>query len=281
LRHIKKKKNTKPKKKTKKHTMQAIIPKVDTGIEKYITLYNTAYQNAYEQVIQDLRSDKSARALIEPSDLMRIVAKTMTAVKDYELHTWQKKTLVVEIFKRIVDNMANIVEEEKQKIQKLFFPAINDIFDVVSGICKGHLFFYTKVQAPQPKRLGWKRRDVDVVPVPSVDVEGLIDEIYKSVRTMIVDKPFNINNLVAIGAIIMQVVDQYTNLTGPQKKDIVLQVAHNLVNEAPFDDEAKALVNLAVDTTLSAAIEFIIMAKNGEIEFVNKIEEKIKGCCAQ
>jgi hypothetical protein len=259
--------------------MQATIAKIETGIEHFIEHYSHVWNNTYVHLLEELKEDIQA-AELAPHKVLIVLTKAMTAVKDSTLHTWQKKNLVIDVVQKIIANMPNILAEEKHKIHTLFLPALGDIFDVITGACKGHLFFY-KPQ-PQKAKLGFRKRDAIAAPptiTVTVDITPLVDETYQAVRKMIADRAFTMNNLVSIGTIIMQVVDQYPNLKGQQKKDIVLQVAHNLVNEAPLDDAAKALINLAVDTTLNAAIEFIIMAKNGEIEFVNKIEEKLKGCC--
>lgn len=266
------------------------ITKIETGIEKRMQHYHDMLLGAYEQSLAEIKEDiKSSKHLVT------FVATAMKVVKNNDdLHATQRKNLIVDVIHKIIAAMP-VAHDEKQTIHNLFLPSLVDLIDVIEAAAKGHLIFRPKpAPVPAPRRLFrlklfggvviHAQRGLEDATTPSVavvvDVVPVVNDVYQSVKCMLLGKQINMASLISIGSLIMQVVDQYPQLSGAQKKQIVLQVAHNIVGETELDVATKQMINAAIDTTLDMAIEFIIKAKNGQIDVVNKIEASVKSCCA-
>ncbi len=268
--------------------------KVDTGIEKFMFNYHELFRNALDRILIELK-DK-----MHVDNLVHFVVVAMTVVKDIKnLHNWQRKDFVIDLIHKLVAALP-VSDEEKQRVQQSFLPMLDSLIDVFSGANKGHLIFYeppaTKSKKKKEKHifklklsknvtLTAQRDDVVAATIltqldEQLDTSVIVNEVYQLAKPMIQTKTFNLANLVGIGLLVMQLVDQYPQLTGAQKKQIVLLVVRNLLNETSLDALTKELLNRAIDTTLTAAIDVIIKAKNGEIEIVNQIIEKFNTCCA-
>lgn len=256
--------------------------KLDTGIEAFMHQYRDLFRSADESVLLNIKEDIRETS---SDKLVGLVVKVMQAVRDLELHAAQKKGMTTDMIVKLISAMP-IAAEEKHLIETSFLPVLSDLIDVLDGAARGHLIFH---QPPTQRRLFHLKLGKQVTIVapkesaaaPVVDVAPIVDEVYQSVKTALTTKSFTLANLISVGSLIMQVVDQYPDLTGDQKKQIVLQVAHNL-NETSLDEATKATLNFAIDSTLNAAIDFIISAKKGQIPLVNEIEAKVKAkCCGR
>jgi len=80
-------------------------------------------------------------------------------------------------------------------------------------------------------------------------------------------------NLIVIATELMQIVEKYKGLTGPQKKMLVINVIKKVVNSQIDSDETKNTLNTIIDLTLPVVIDNLISAMNGEIKF-NKENSK-------
>jgi hypothetical protein len=90
-------------------------------------------------------------------------------------------------------------------------------------------------------------------------------------------------NIILIATEIIQLVEKYKQLTGNQKKTIVISVVKKLVNSQFDTEEDKRAMNLIIDLTLPSVIDNLVNAINGNLKF-NK--EKVKSffkkyfCCS-
>jgi hypothetical protein len=115
----------------------------------------------------------------------------------------------------------------------------------------------------------------------NVLIDG-IEHLYCYIKT-VHDKKITPLNVVVIATELMQIVEKYNNLTGVQKKMLVINVIKKVVNNQVDSPEEKAAINLIIDVTLPIVIDNLVSAMNGTLTF-NKEKaisffKKIFFCC--
>lgn len=271
--------------------------KATDDFEAHMAKLHAIFLEASDRVIAELKDDiKSAE------NYAVFVVRAMQAVADADIHGDEKKRIVIDIVHKIVDSMP-ISEEARQQVKDTNYELTSDMIDLMIGAAKGYMYLKQKLEAAldaddsgcgcfgkktaaaaAPKAA---RDDPAAAGVPVsalFDVNLLVDEVYDTIKGMVRHQEITLVNIVTIGTTCMQVVEQYPQLTGYQKKQLVLRVLHNLIDEDPnLDPKTRATLKLAIDTTVSMAINFIVKAANGEIELLNKIvaavERKCGACC--
>ena len=74
---------------------------------------------------------------------------------------------------------------------------------------------------------------------------------------------------------LIQVVEKYKELTGNQKKMLVLDTLKKIINENVSDESEKQQLILFVNITIPIILDSIISAINGNMKFA---KDKISGC---
>ena len=90
----------------------------------------------------------------------------------------------------------------------------------------------------------------------------------------------NKKDMFAVLVQVMEIVEQYENKTGTEKKELALNVLKDLIKSAPIGDDDKALLEaLITDETMSDAIDVIVKVAKGEFEISKKAVKKgLKSC---
>ncbi len=90
-------------------------------------------------------------------------------------------------------------------------------------------------------------------------------------------------NIVVFATELMQIVEKYNGLTGPQKKMLVINVIKKLVNNQADSEETRVALNTIIDFTLPSVIDNLVDAINGNIKFnkekVQSFFKKYICCC--
>ena len=274
--------------------------KLSIAFEQHLEKYHTIFQEAYDRVMAEVKNE-----IKNTENFVLFVVRAMYAVKDADLHGLHKKEIVVDIVQKIVDCMP-IPLEEKTTLKARTLPTIEAIIDTLVYAAKGYMYLKhlgTEVEEAAEagcakcqtlcigrcrgcRRAAAPRSALRADPIDDdqLDLTGMVDEVYNVVKSMVRQRKITVANLVSIGSTIMQVVEEYPNLVGYQKKHIVLSVAHRLVDEIDDNDvdkTTKEIIKIAIDTTLDKTIDFIIKASRGEIEIINKIVESVEAACAK
>lgn len=262
--------------------MSVRIVRAITEFDQHLDALQKAFLVAREQVIQN--NDGAA-------DFVSCVIKCMQAVHASKLtmHDHEKNDMIVNLVKDIINNSTQMNEDQKKMFRDHAFPMIEDLISALSAASWGELYLKHKTQAAKVKRSG---RDVPAGPSTNgevaapvaplaVDIAGLVDDVYNTLKTILRMKEVTIVNIVSISTTTMQIIEQYPQLSGAQKKTTALLVLHRVVDGLDKDEETKAALNLAIDTIVSKAIDFVIAASRGEVQFINDIQEKISGCIAK
>ncbi len=108
-------------------------------------------------------------------------------------------------------------------------------------------------------------------------VDG-VEYLYNHLKTIHSDR-ITPMNVVLIATELIQLVEKYKELTGHQKKTLVIGVIKKLVNSQFNTEEDKKAMNLIIDFTLPTVIDNIVGAINGDLKFdKEKIKSAFAGC---
>lgn len=269
-------------------TIRAV--RVITAFDQRLDAMQHAFAVARDNVLAELKEDFN-----KPVNFIKFVVKCMQSLSQIdfvELHSFERDDMTVDLVQEVISSMS-ISEKEKQFLRENGIPMVHDIMSVLRASSKGYLYLKHKVDDAvaaagcKKKPVASRRlRDVSADPavpsVPSVpvDVNALVSDVYNTLETMLRVKQVTMANLISIGSTVMQIVEQYPQLPGDKKKVVALGVLHKVVASLSVSDENKALMDSIIDTTVSHAIDFIVMASRGEIAFVKELEAQIKGCVA-
>lgn len=256
------------------------IVRAITEFDQHLDSLQKAFLAARDQVTQ---SDAA-------TDFVSCVIKCMQAVNasKYAMHDHEKTDMIVNLVKDVIANSNQMNADQKKMFRDHAFPMIEDLITSLSAASWGEFYLKHKTL-----RVNAKGRDAPVAPTvtpvapvapaaeTAIDIGGLVDDVYNTLKTILRMKEVTIVNIVSISTTTMQIIEQYPQLSGAQKKTTALLVLHRVVDGLDKDEETKAALNLAIDTIVSKAIDFIIAASRGEVQFVNDIHEKVTGCIAK
>lgn len=99
----------------------------------------------------------------------------------------------------------------------------------------------------------------------NVLIDG-VESLYKHVKSIHNEK-ITALNIVYIATELMQLVQKYKDLTGAQKKLMVINVIKKLVNSQVDCPEDKMALLVIVDLTLPVVIDNLIRAMKGNFKF--------------
>lgn len=136
-----------------------------------------------------------------------------------------------------------------------------------------------------------KLNDNEIVPISlqtekvevnpeNVLIDG-VEYLYNHLKSIHSEK-ITPSNIVYVATELIQLVEKYKELTGHQKKTMVLSVVKKLVNSQFDTEDDKKTMNMIIDLTLPTVVDNLINAINGNLKFD---KEKIKSffkrffCC--
>lgn len=278
---------------------------ISQTLHEYNDMFNELYQDAKNKL-----KDKMSTV----HDFVSIVVQTMVVLCEQEsLHGYQKKEMVLDIAAKLIDD-AEATEQEKATLRHYVFYTLGNTIDLFIATAKGYLMLRKakqKVQVESTKclhRMHLKtlkkgnKRDVIVggggdettnettnemtndstntitMIVPPVDLQQLTDTVYDQLKSMIQNKTVNLSNIVNIASMAMQVIQQYTIVTGSQKKQVVMNVIGRLISEIPMAESDRAILQSVVNVTLDKTIDLIIGIANGDINIMKTIDDGVAWC---
>lgn len=261
--------------------------KATDAFEAHTKKLDAIFAEAYDRVLSELKGD-----IAVPGNYPVFIVRAMQAVADADIHGDEKKQIVIDIVNKLVENMP-ISDAERARVKATNYMLTNNLIDLMIGAAKGYLYLKTKVEeAVESSACSGCFSRTTAVPTaeatrstPTVvnahfDANVLVDEVYNIVKRMTRNKQISLINIVTFGTMVMQVVEEYPQLAGYQKKQLVLRVLHNLIDEdTAMDATERATLKLAIDTTVSLSIDFLVKVANGEIVLINKIVEAIERKC--
>ena len=100
-------------------------------------------------------------------------------------------------------------------------------------------------------------------------------ELYDYSKSILDTNKITTTNIIMIMNNLIQVVEKYKELTGNQKKMLVLDTLKKIINENVSDESEKQQLILFVNITIPIILDSIISAINGNMKFA---KDKISGC---
>ena len=111
--------------------------------------------------------------------------------------------------------------------------------------------------------------------------EEFIRKVYEDAKLALNGQPLDSSTLLSLSITIMEIVEKLPNLTGPEKKRVVIEVVKLMVDETELSEEDNAKVDVIIETVLPIAIDLIVAASRGSFS-LNSIRNKLKHifpCC--
>jgi hypothetical protein len=98
-----------------------------------------------------------------------------------------------------------------------------------------------------------------------------LEELYKYIKT-IHENRITTLNIILITSELIQIVEKYKNLTGSQKKMLVINVLKKIINEQVTSEEEKLALNLIINNVVPQTIDGFVDAINGVVKFTKNIK---------
>lgn len=270
------------------------------SITQTIHEYNDMFAELYQDTKNKLQDKMST-----VHDFVSIIVQTMVVLCEQEsLHGYQKKDLVIDIAAKLIDDI-EATEQEKATLRHYVFYTLGNTVDLFVATAKGYLMLQkakqkVKIESTKClkrihlKHLKQHKRDVELSNnestnnelsnnelsniAPPVDLQQLTDTVYDQLKSMIQNKTVNLSNIVNIASMAMQVIQQYTLVSGAQKKQVVMNVIGRLIAEIPMAESDRAILQSVVNVTLDKTIDLIIGIANGDINIMKTIDDGVAWC---
>ena len=94
-----------------------------------------------------------------------------------------------------------------------------------------------------------------------------IEQLVNYIKSTIGDEKINATNIIIISTNLMHIVEQYKDLTGYQKKMLILDAIKKTINENVIDHQERISLMMIVDMTLPQVLDTLVSAVNGNIKF--------------
>jgi hypothetical protein len=245
-----------------------------TAFDQRLDLIQHAFADALTEVLEELKDE-----IKESQNFVLFIVRCMQAVRRIkaDLPQYERDQLVVDLVKQVVDAMP-ITDEEKETIRTECFPTIEGILVVLNAASNGLLYLKQAEAKIKGSCFGKAGKTRDIASSPVVDTEALASDVFNTVQTVIRFRQLTISSIISIGSTVMQIVEQYPQLSGAQKKEVALSVLRRIVDTSNVSDDTRRVLQSVISTTLPMVIDFIVMAARGQIAFVNMVSAQVKGC---
>lgn len=93
----------------------------------------------------------------------------------------------------------------------------------------------------------------------------LVNQGYDAIQHLFKSGKFNIVTVTPAVAILMKLMETYPNLSGIEKKRLVIAVLQKAVDESDFSDEEKAISKLVIEQIVPDVIDLVVSAAKGNL----------------
>ena len=141
---------------------------------------------------------------------------------------------------------------------------VEEITKVVDEVCSS--------QVEDKKVLEINTELQAIIPITNVKPEPnafliKIEQMVNYIKSSIGDDKINATNIVIISTNLMLIVEQYKDLTGYQKKMLILDAIKKYINQNVSDAQERISLMIIVDMTLPQVLDTLVTAINGDIKF--------------
>mgnify|MGYP004001036451 CR=1 FL=1 len=110
-----------------------------------------------------------------------------------------------------------------------------------------------------------------------------VENLYEALKEILAGAKLNSSNIVTILVNLMQIVDKYPKLKGPQKKQVILAAFNMLIDDQNDNVEDAANLKLLVQMTLPSVIDTIVSIDTKQVQIKLKQAGKFifSLCCGK
>jgi hypothetical protein len=215
--------------------------------------------NDFFATIED-KGENFAELLVKAMEDVETWAKEMKG--KIVVHGIQKKEIVEALMRSFADKFR---EGKDVFVLQLDF-VMDKLIDIFVAASKGQLHLALEITKgcccvrapkPAPRKL---HKDVS-------EIDAMSAQVLAQVKQAIVGRTFTATTFITLVTLVMQSVEKVVELSGPEKKQVAINVIKQLVQEIPMSEADKTVVLTIIDTTLPKIIDFIVSAANGEFDF--------------
>ena len=211
---------------------------------------------------------------IDLSNIMLYLTRTIEVVEVLLIGDGEdKKNIVVKTILDLVEDNINIKDDEKEFINFM----LESLIETILKTSKKEISLTAKLNKKNKRKLNTNLSVGQIV-------ESLIDKCNTIIRTNQYNAENVIVNLPIIIGMVMSLVESYKELTGAEKKNVVIKVMNTLIKvkipkiiELEESDTKKLNLVLQIMPTI---IDILIEVANGKYN-INKLVSCLKGlfCC--
>jgi len=107
---------------------------------------------------------------------------------------------------------------------------------------------------------------VNVNPEPNLFLIK-IEQMVEYIKSTLGDNKITATNIIIITTNLMHIVEQYKDLTGSQKKMLILDTLKKVINQNVSDVQERISLMMIVDMTLPLVLDTLVTAINGGLKF--------------
>ena len=105
-----------------------------------------------------------------------------------------------------------------------------------------------------------------------------VRSVFKDAKSLFQGETLNAGTIITLAVRAMELVEKLPQLSGSEKKGIVIEVVKLMVDETDLSDEDNAKIDVIIDTTLPIAIDLIVAASRGLVD-INSLKTRLKKLC--
>ena len=141
---------------------------------------------------------------------------------------------------------------------------VEDITKVVDEVCS------SQVECNKVLEINTELKAI--IPIANIKPEPnsfliKIEQIVNYIKSTIGNEKINATNIVIISTNLMLIVEQYKDLTGYQKKMLILDAIKKYINQNVSDEQERISLMIIVDMTLPQVLDTLVTAINGDMKF--------------
>lgn len=114
-------------------------------------------------------------------------------------------------------------------------------------------------------------------------VKTNFDVVYDGIKGMIASKTFSSATFMLLIPRCMELAETLPELTGHEKKALVLEVLSKLIDELPMQDDDKQLLKMLLITVIPSTIDLIVSSSLGQfaLNLYEQAEQEVTSCFAK
>lgn len=119
--------------------------------------------------------------------------------------------------------------------------------------------------------------ETDVLLMKNIPNE-IVKNVMQIANTFIQEEGLDASSIMLITTNVMSALGKYKNISGPDKKKLVILIINSLIDETSLDEETQILLQTMVKTTIPNVIDLFVSVSKGRYKFKN-VKSFFARCC--